>query len=82
MDANITLFPGQLQQIRFVMPTNLVFTAITAWDYGTIVMINHNNALSCFVAGATIGLEETTVIEISNAGLHPFSFSINKTKCI
>ena len=62
MDANITLCPGQMQQIRFVIPTDLVFTAHSDWDYGITIVVNHKESLSCFSAGASFDLDSTRVL--------------------
>ncbi len=78
MDANITLYPGQMQQMRFVMPTDLVFTAISNWEYGIIIVVNHQESLSCFTSGDSFDLKSTAVLEISNTGLYPFAFTIKK----
>jgi hypothetical protein len=78
MDADITLYPGQMQQMRFVMPTDLTFTAISDWDYGITIVVNHQESLSCFTSGDSVDLQLTDVLEISNAGLYPFAFTIKK----
>jgi hypothetical protein len=78
MDANITLYPGQMQQMRFIMPTNLLFTAISAWDYGIIIVVNHKESLSCFTTGKSFDLESTEVLEVSNTGFYPFTFTLKK----
>jgi len=79
MDANITLYPGQMQQIRFVMPTDLTFTAISEWDYGITIVVNNKDTFTSFSSNSLFDLKSVSVIEISNAGHNPFIFS---TFCI
>jgi hypothetical protein len=78
MDANITLYPGQMQKMRFVMSTDLTFTAISDWDYGITIVVNQQEPLSCFASGTSFDLNATEVFEISNSGMYPFTFAIKK----
>lgn len=76
MNANITLYPGQMQQMRFVMTQDLVFTTNTDWDYGTTIVINNKDSLVCFTADTEFALKDVTVIEVCNAGMQPFNFTV------
>lgn len=78
MDANITLYPGQMQKMRFVMATDLTFTAISDWDYGITIVVNQQEPLSCFAAGTSFELDAIEVFEISNSSMYPFTFTMKK----